>query len=170
MVNCYHFGQGAAVVRIYPTLRIFIIGVTYSNAAINDVLRNGIVIFVGVFRAPPLLLIYLQVSDSLAVQDALGLVRAVEVEVSVVAHHPLLEILLVCCSCNDPVHFIDHGLLIHQDLETEDLNDPHRECILGVLCNVRCPQFGGRGHNDHPLCNMHLQLLVGDRLVGGFTP
>ena len=67
MVNCYHFGQGAAVVRIYPTLRIFIIGVTDSNATINDVLRNGIVIFVGVFRAPPLPLIYLQVSDSLAV-------------------------------------------------------------------------------------------------------
>ena len=39
-------------------------------------------------------------------------------------------------SRNDPVNFIDQGLLIQQDLETADLNDPRRECITNILWDV----------------------------------
>ena len=88
MVNYDHVGQVAAVVRFYPALWIFVIGVPDSDVAFEDVLRNDVVSFLDIFGALPICLTNLQFSDSLSAQDKLGLVRADEVEVPVVTYHP----------------------------------------------------------------------------------
>ena len=90
MMNCEHVRQGAAVLRFYPTIWIFVIGVTYADVAVDDVLHNDIAIFLGVFGYLPLRPIHLQVSDSVTVQDAIGLVRAYEAKMPVFVHDPLL--------------------------------------------------------------------------------
>ena len=89
-MNCEHVRQGAAVLRFYPIIWIFVIGVTYADVAVDDVLHNDIAIFLGVFGDLPLRPIHLQVSDSVTVQDALGLVRADEMKMPVVVHDPFL--------------------------------------------------------------------------------
>ena len=70
MVNCDHVGQGAVVVRFYPTLRLLVIGVSDANVAVDSVLRKDAVSFLDVFGALLFHLIHLQVSDSLAVTCA----------------------------------------------------------------------------------------------------
>ena len=127
MVNYDHVRQGAMVVRFYPTLWLFIIRVPYADVAVNDILHNDVVIFLDIFGALPPRLIHLQVSDILAVHDPISLVRADDAEVTVVSHHPLLELCLVQFDHYYPVHFIDQGLLIHWDLEITDLNNPYRK-------------------------------------------
>ena len=67
------------MVRFYPTLRLFVIGVLDANVAFNDVLRNGAIRFPEIFGALPLFPIHLQVSDRLVVQDVLGPIRVDEV-------------------------------------------------------------------------------------------
>ena len=164
MVSYDHVGQGAVVVRFYPTLRLLVIGVSDANVAVDGVLRKDAVRFLDVFGALPFHLIHIQVSDSLAVQDALGLVRADKLGVTVVNYHPLLELLLVHRARDDSVHFIYQGSLVYRDLETADLNDPCRECIIDILQDVHCPSFGGGKHTTLPLCDMPLQLPGVDHL------
>ena len=87
MVNYDHVRQGAAMVRFYPTFRIFVIGVPDADVAVKDVLQNDAVTFLNIFRALPLHLIHIQVSDSLAIQEPPVLVCADEAEVPVIYHH-----------------------------------------------------------------------------------
>ena len=91
MVNYGNVGQFSVLVRFNPNLRLFVIRVPDSDFSVNNVFINYVVRFLDVFGALPLRLIHPQLSGSLAVQDALGLVRVDEAEVPVVAHHPLLE-------------------------------------------------------------------------------
>ena len=146
------------MVRFYPTLQIFVIQFPDANLSVDYVLRNEVVRFLDDYGALTLNPIHLQASERFTVQDALYLPCDDEVEVLVFAHHPLLELFLLRRGRDDPVHFIDQGLLIHRDLETADLNEPHRECIFDLFQDLLSPPFGERGHTTLTLCNIPLQL------------
>ena len=76
MLNYEHVGKGTAVLRFYISLCIFVIRFPYSEDAFNNILCIGVVIFLDVSGSLPLRPLNIQVSDILAVQDALVLVHA----------------------------------------------------------------------------------------------